>query len=265
MKTCPGFKQLAKNLPHKWHQAQLTDILVPVETYHLMDPFQPEAINHDQRFDFTRIPAVLELCYQAGADLPENVFDMHSSHMVDQEDYFNLISSSLSMSGRNGCHQGNLCYQASTDFPEDMENQKQITSPPLSMREISSLANSTLEAWEMLRLGVKKLLLVYNAKVCRHCSEVHVGPSGHKVRTCGMYKFEEWRGAHMWKRAQLNDIVPENIVWHRRPQDPAVLEGSGRGFYGHAPAVVEICAQAGAKVPEKYFCMMKMHGLPPKI
>jgi APO RNA-binding len=91
MKTCPGFKQLAKNLPHKWNQAQLIDILVPVETYHLTDPFQPEAINHDQRFNFTRIPAVLELCYQAGAAvLPEDLFDMHSSHMADQEDHFNL-------------------------------------------------------------------------------------------------------------------------------------------------------------------------------
>lgn len=258
MKTCPGFRQLAKNQPHKWNQAQLIDILVPVETYHLIDPFQPEVINHNQRFDYTRIPAVLELCYQAGADLPENVFDMHISHVVDEENHFNLISPSLSMPERYRSH------QAGCGIPEDMENQKQIISP-LSTSEISSLANMTLEAWERLRLGVKKLLLVYNAKVCQHCSEVHVGPSGHKVRTCGMYKHEAWRGAHMWKRAEVDDIVPEKIVWHRRPQDPAMLEDSGRGFYGHAPAVVEICAQAGAKVPEKYFCMMKMHGLAPKM
>jgi hypothetical protein len=60
-------------------------------------------------------------------------------------------------------------------------------------------------------------------------------------------------------------IVPEKILWHRRPQDPAVLEDNGKDFYGHASAVVEICAQAGAEVPEKYLCMMKTHVLPPKM
>ncbi|KAF3325651.1 APO protein 4 [Carex littledalei] len=242
MKTCRGFKQLAKDQPHKWIDPQLKDILVPVETYHLTDPFQPEAINHNQRFNFTRIPAVLELCYQAGADLPQNALDMQGSHVANQ--------------GMHSFYQHYLRHQASTDLPEGIENQKQI---------ISSLANMTLEAWETLRFGVQKLLLVYNAKVCQHCPELHVGPTGHKVRTCGMYKYEAWRGAHMWKRAEVDDIVPQNIVWHRRPHDPVVLEDSGRDYYGHAPAVVEICAQAGARVPKKYFSIMKMHGLAPKL
>ncbi|KAF3336264.1 APO protein 4 [Carex littledalei] len=212
MKTCPGFKQLLKNQPHKWIDGQLKDILVPVQTYHLTD----------NRFDFTRIPAVLELCYQAGADLPQNPNALERMHNFS--------------------------------LPEIIENRERI-------------ANLTLEAWERLRSGVRKLLLVYNAKVCQHCCEVHVGPTGHEVRTCGMYEHEDeaMRGDHMWRCVKVDDIMPQNIVWHRRPQDPVVLEDRGRGFYGHAPAVIEICAQAGARVPEKYFCMMKVHGLAPKM
>ncbi|KAJ1699113.1 hypothetical protein LUZ63_007625 [Rhynchospora breviuscula] len=167
---------------------------------------------------------------------------MHESHVANQE---------------------NNCKQADTDLSEGMKIHKQKISPLSG--DFLSVANMTLEAWETLRLGVQKLLLVYNAKVCQHCSEVHVGPTGHKVRTCGMYKYEAWRGLHMWKRTVVDDIVPQKIVWHRRPQDPAVLEDRGRDYYGHAPAVVDICAQAGARVPEKYFCMMKVHGLPPNM
>ena len=77
----------------------------------------------------------------------------------------------------------------------------------------------TLEAWERLRFGVRKLLLVYNAKVCEHCCEVHVGPTGHEVRTCGMYKY----GAHMWRHAEVDDIVPQNIVWHSLTGEHRIL------------------------------------------
>ncbi|PKA57054.1 APO protein 4, mitochondrial [Apostasia shenzhenica] len=218
IKTCPGFKQIVKDCKHKWIDGNINDILVPVEAFHLQTMFQ-KVIKHEQRFDFDRVPAVLELCYQAGAKVPDNIlYDHHA-------------------------------------IPDGLMG--------IKPKEMSQIA-SNMETRERFRLGVQKLLMVYPAKVCNHCSEVHIGPSGHKARLCGMFKHEGWRGIHMWKRAEVNDLVPLKVVWHRRPQDPPVLVDNGRGFYGHAPAVVELCLQAGADVPKKYYCMMKVLGLPPQ-
>ena len=108
-------------------------------------------------------------------------------------------------------------------------------------------------------------LFVYPARVCERCSGVHIGPSGHKARVCGIFRHEGWRGAHRWKKAEVDDLIPPKVVWHRRPHDPQALVDSGRGFYGHALAVVELCMQASARVPNKYFCMMKLHGLAPNL
>lgn len=224
IRTCHGYKHTNKNKVHTWTSGSLKDILVPVEAFHLDHMFQ-DVIKHEQRFDFDRVPAVLELCYQAGADIHEENLFSHGQRPDDHKDDRDDLS--------------------------------------LSPAELRSVAQRTLEAWEKMRLGVQKLLLVYPAKVCQYCSEVHIGPSGHKARLCGVFKYESWRGTHFWKKAEVDDLVPPKVVWRRRPQDPPVLVDSGRGFYGHAPAVVELCLQAGATVPSKYYCMMKVNGLQP--
>ncbi|KOM43988.1 hypothetical protein LR48_Vigan05g159300 [Vigna angularis] len=131
----------------------------------------------------------------------------------------------------------------------------------LSPDDLASIANKTLTAWEDLRSGVERLLLVYPVKVCKYCSEVHVGPSGHKARLCGIFAYESWKGAHFWVKANVDDLVPPKIVWRRRPHDPPVLVNEGKEFYGHAPAVLDLCSKAGAIVPKKYNYMMKLQGL----
>ncbi|PIA65018.1 hypothetical protein AQUCO_00100470v1 [Aquilegia coerulea] len=224
IQTCHGFRRRAKNQVHEWIDGCLNDILVPIEAFHLRSMFQ-DLIKHDQRFDFERIPAVLELCCQAGA----NIFDdnLHSYNWTSDTNEIGVA--------------------AETNMPQ----------------ELNILAVKTLEAWESLISGVQRLLLVYPTKVCKHCSEVHIGPSGHKARLCGVFKHESWRGSHIWKKADVRDLIPPKVVWRRRPQDPPVLYNEGRDYYGHAPAVVELCFQAGAIVPLKYHCMMKINGLPP--
>ncbi|GMH11035.1 hypothetical protein Nepgr_012876 [Nepenthes gracilis] len=223
IKTCRGYKHRSKNQVHRWIRGGLNDILVPVETFHLDNMFRA-VIKHQQRFDFDRISAVVELCWQAGVDLNEqdNPMDSWIRHPAE----------------------------ASADMAE-----------AFSSDDLRLIANDTLRAWETLRSGVEKLLLVYPTKVCEHCSEVHVGPSGHKARLCGVFKYESWRGAHFWKKAGVDDLVPPKIVWRPRPQDPPVLLDEGRDFYGHAPAVVDLCTRAGAMAPTKYFCLMKVQGL----
>ncbi|KAI3986619.1 hypothetical protein MKX01_014157 [Papaver californicum] len=130
IKTCHGYRL----------DGALNDIIIPVEAFHL-NKF-PDIIKHDQRFDFDRIPAVLELCSQAGAD----IFDQ-TLHSIGKDSFSSDVSTSLP--------------------------------------ELTYLAVRTLKAWEDMREGVQKLLLVYPAKVCKFCDEVHVGPSGHKVGFVG--------------------------------------------------------------------------------
>uniref|UniRef100_A0A0D9W9V8 APO domain-containing protein n=1 Tax=Leersia perrieri TaxID=77586 RepID=A0A0D9W9V8_9ORYZ len=227
MKSCHGFKRMIKDRRHKWGPGCLKDILVPVESFHLDNTFQDE-IRHDQRFDFPRVPAVLELCHQAGADIPDEMW--HTSGTF-----------STTVRGND--------EKPATYLPE----------------ELRFIGQRTIEAWERLRLGVTKLLLVYPSKVCEQCSEVHVGLSGHKARMCGVFKFEGWRGKHKWKKAGVDDLVPPKIIWHQRPHDPPVLVDSGRDYYGHAPAVLELCMQVGARAPPTYHCMMKAQGLAPPV
>lgn len=220
IQTCCGYRRRSKNRVHEWVSGGLTDVLVSVEAFHLHHMFQ-DVIKHDQRFDFDRVPAVVELCWQAGADL-------------DDESLYSRIGDNVS-------------------GPDGIER--------LSREDLRMIANGTLKAWELLRSGVERLLLAYPTKVCKHCSEVHVGPSGHKARLCGVFKYESWKGAHFWQKAVVDDLVPQNIVWRQRPQDPPMLSNEGRDYFGHAPAVVELCSQAGAVIPSKYFCMMKIQGL----
>lgn len=222
IQTCRGFRRRSKNRVHEWISGSLDDILVPVEAFHLRKMFQP-VIEHNQRFDFERVPAVVELCWQAGADPTDE--DLH-------------------LSPRN--------YDGVVGGVHGVES--------LSPEDLTVIANGTLNAWETLRSGVQRLSLVYPVKVCEHCSEVHVGPSGHKARLCGVFKYESWRGTHFWKRAGVDDLIPQKIVWHQRPQDPLVLLDEGRGYYGHAPAVVDLCTKAGVAPPTKYFTMMKVLG-----
>ncbi|CAH1441266.1 unnamed protein product [Lactuca virosa] len=218
IKTCHGYKRHSKNKPHEWIKGGINDILVPVNTFHLKTMFQ-NVIKHDERFDYNRIPAILELALQAGAD-----FDF---------DHEGISGNKIECLGVES----------------------------LSPNDLRVISEGTLNAWEVVRSGVQKLMMVYSAKVCKYCSEVHVGPSGHKARLCGVFKYEKWRGGHFWKKAEVDDLVPEKVVWFRRPQDPVVLEDKWRSFYGHAPAVVDLCTKGGAVAPVKYYCMMKLQGL----
>uniref|UniRef100_A0A2P2J8Y0 APO protein 4 n=1 Tax=Rhizophora mucronata TaxID=61149 RepID=A0A2P2J8Y0_RHIMU len=217
IQTCHGYRRPAKNRVHEWITGGLNDLLAPVETFHL-DNMQQKVINHDQGFNFDRIYAIVELCWQAGAD-------------PNDED--------LSWSTNSG--------RADVGV-SDVES--------LSDDDLRCIANGTLKAWETLRMGVQKLLSVYPAKVCKYCLEVHIGTTGHKALG-GIFKYE----THFWQKADVDDLVPPKIVWRRRPQDPAILLNERRNFYGHAPAVVELCAKAGAIVPTKYYPMMKLLGL----
>ncbi|CAN8258501.1 unnamed protein product [Cochlearia groenlandica] len=224
IQTCRSYKRRGNTRLHEWVPGSINDVLVPVESFHLRNMSQG-VIRHEQRFDYDRVPAILELCCQAGAIHPEEIVQYSKTHDDDPR-----VSD------------------------EDIES--------IPAEDIRYVGANALTAWEKVRDGVKKLLLVYPSKVCKWCKEVHVGPSGHKARLCGVFKYESYRGTHYWEKAGVNDLVPEKVVWHRRPQDPVVLVNEGRNYYGHAPAIVSLCSHAGAIIRNtKYACEMKPQGL----
>jgi len=85
-----------------------------------------------------------------------------------------------------------------------------------------------------------------------------VGPKGHKVRMCKAPKHQFRDGQHAWQEATLDDLIPPIYVWHVRDPNGMPLKNELRKYYGKAPALVELCVQAGAAVPKEYESMMRL-------
>ena len=56
----------------------------------------------------------------------------------------------------------------------------------------------------------------------------------------------------------MDEVFPPNYVWHVRDPRGPPLASALRRYYGKAPAVVEVCMQAGAQIPEDYKPMMRL-------
>lgn len=115
-----------------------------------------------------------------------------------------------------------------------------------------------MDAWERMRSGTKKLMQKYGVQTCGYCTEVQVGPKGHRVRNCQAHKHQMRDGQHAWQEATIDDLIPPVYVWH--VQDPASgkpLVNRLKKYYGMLPAVVELFAQAGANVVSDYDAVMR--------
>lgn len=251
-KSCRGLHADKRRGLHEWTNATVEDVFVPVEAYHLFDRLG-KRIPHEERFSIPRVPAVVELCVQAGVDLPDlptkrrrkPVIRIRKNEIIDADE---------------------------DDLPDPKPNKfkKPILDEipdsdafrPPSAEETASLAEGTLEAWDTLRQGAGRLMRKYAVRVCGYCPEVHVGPSGHKAQNCGAYKHQQRNGQHGWQSAVLDDLIPPRYVWHV-PENAPALQRELRNFYGQAPAVVELCIQGGARVPEQYKPTMRLDvGIP---
>ena len=250
IQNCLGPNSTKRRSFHSWIKGSLNDILTPIESYHLYDPFG-QRIKHETRFQYDRIPAIVELCIQAGVDIPEypsrrrtNPIRMIGRKVIDRGGF---VEEPTPWRSANSSPLVDLdTYGASTRFP-----------PPLSS-DIPRIAQETMDAYEVVRLGVTKLMKKYTVKACGYCSEVHVGPWGHNAKLCGEFK-HQWRdGKHGWQDAIVDEVFPPNYVWHVRDSKEPPLRSALKRFYGKAPAVVELCWQAGAKIPERYKPMMRL-------
>nr|XP_023929673.1 APO protein 3, mitochondrial-like isoform X2 [Quercus suber] len=204
IRTCDVAGSL-KNKEHTWERGGVEHILPLVESFHLYDRLG-RAVSHNEQLQVDRIPAIVELCVQAGFDIPE--------------------------------------------YPT-----RRRTFPIYSL---AAIAIQGMEAWERMRSGASKLMKKYAVQTCGYCSEMQVGPKGHKVRNCQAFKHQMRDGQHAWQEATVDDLIPPVYVWHVRDRHSGepLVNGLKR-YYGMLPAVVELFAQAGANVGDHYAGVMR--------
>ncbi|GAV84862.1 APO_RNA-bind domain-containing protein [Cephalotus follicularis] len=252
-KSCKGKNATIRKGLHEWTSANLEDIILQIEAYHLFDRLG-KRITHEDRFSIPRIPAVVELCIQAGVEIPEFPTKRRRKPIIriSKSEFIDADESELP-----------------DPVPETSErlivteiHNSEIVAPS-DEEGIILLAEETLMAWEQMRKGAKKLMRVYSVRVCGYCPEVHVGPTGHKAQNCGERKHQQRNGQHAWQAAVLDDLIPPRYVWHVPVVNGLPLQRELRNFYGKAPAVVEMCIQAGVAVPDKYKSTMRLDiGIP---
>ncbi|KAJ4954084.1 hypothetical protein NE237_030916 [Protea cynaroides] len=237
---------------HRWERGGLNHILPTVECFHLYDRVG-RAVSHEERCLVDRIPAVVELCVQAGMDILEyptrrRAFPVYNvaGRMIDFERRFpknDLVVEDIEAFGFWEKKENPGKDKKSLDFPSD----------------IQGLAVRGMVAWEKMRSGVLKLMQKYPVQTCGYCPEVQVGPKGHRVRQCQAYKHQMRDGQHAWQEATIDDFVPPVYVWHVQQQqtDGRPLVDRLKRYYGKLPAVVELFSQAGAHVGEAYTSVMR--------
>lgn len=251
IQDCCGPTSGSRKSFHSWLKGSINDVLLPIESYHMFDPFG-QRIKHETRFNYDRIPSVIELCIQAGVELPE-----YPSRRRTRP---------IRMIGKKVIDMGGLIeepelhssYGSGSSIMElDTYRIQDRYSPPAES-DVPHIAQQTIKAYEKVKRGVTKLMKKYTVKACGYCSEVHVGPWGHNAKLCGEFK-HQWRdGKHGWQDATVDEMFPPNYVWHVEDPKGPPLKNTLKRFYGKAPAVLEVCMQAGAQVPGKYRSMMRL-------
>ncbi|KAL2339967.1 hypothetical protein Fmac_007907 [Flemingia macrophylla] len=250
-KSCKGPQTNIRKGLHEWTNAHVEDILIPIEAYHLFDRLG-KRIAHEERFSIPRIPAVVELCIQAGVEIPEFPTKRRRKPIIriGRKEFIDADESDLPDKVREDPLKPLLAEIPDSEVVAPLEN------------EVIPLAEEALQAWERMRKGAKRLMRMYKVRVCGYCPEVHVGARGHKAQNCGAHKHQQRNGQHGWQSAVLDDLIPPRYVWHV-PDVNVPLERELRNFYGQAPAVVEMCIQAGTALPEQYKSTMRLDvGIP---
>lgn len=252
IQNCHGPTSPQRKGFHSWVKGSINDVLLPIESYHMYDPFG-KRIKHETRFMYDRIPALVELCIQAGVDLPEYPswrrtmpVRMIGRKVIDRGGFVDEPAKQCIPVVSNSSLVDLDTHGVSERFPTPTE------------LEVPRIAQETIRAYEEVKYGVAKLMRKYTVKACGYCSEVHVGPWGHNAKLCGEFK-HQWRdGKHGWQDATVDEVFPPNYVWHVRDPKGPPLRSALKRFYGKAPAVIEMCIQAGAQVPDKYKPMMRL-------
>lgn len=249
IRSCEGKESGSRNSFHVWTRGGIRDIVGFPYCYHLFDRVGKPRIGHKERFGIPRLPAITELCVQAGLDLDDYPTKRRTKPVY-------------SIEGRI------VDFEPETEENVTVErnyNQAHLHQKHEEEMTRAELSQRTLQAWFEMRLGAKKIMKKYSVWTCGYCPEVQVGPKGHKVRMCKAVKHQFRDGQHAWQEATIEDLFRPNYVWHVRSPEGPPLSNELKRYYGKAPAIVELCVQAGACVPEQYRSMMRLDVIPPEL
>ncbi|PQP99203.1 APO protein 2 chloroplastic [Prunus yedoensis var. nudiflora] len=243
-KSCKGANANIRKGVHEWiTNATVDDVFLPVEAFHLYDRLG-RRIPHEERFSIPRIPAIVELCIQAGVDVPEYPTKRRRKPIIriSKSEFVDADESELPDPDTEGPKRPVL-----TEIPDS-----EIVAPS-DEEETTLLAEETLRAWDQMRRGAKRLMKMYLVRWAQ-------GSELWSLQT----PTTKWQ--HGWQAAVLNDLIPPRYVWHVPDVNGPPMERELRNYYGQAPAVVEMCIQAGAAVPEEYRPTMRLDvGIPSTI
>ncbi|XP_007042760.2 PREDICTED: APO protein 3, mitochondrial isoform X1 [Theobroma cacao] len=251
IRTCNVMGSAASK-EHSWKRGAVEHILPLVESFHLYDRLG-RAVSHNERLQVDRIPAILELCVQAGINFSEyptrrRVFPAYSisGRIIDFERRFPKEDAPGKDINSCGFWQKRNKTSGDSKFVD------------LQPGDLQGIAVCGMEAWKRMHSGASRLMQKYAVQTCGYCLEVQVGPKGHRVRNCQAYKQQMRDGQHAWQEATIDDVIPPVYVWHiQNHQSGKPLVNELKRYYGMLPAVVELFAQAGASVPDDYAGMMR--------
>ncbi|XWS72640.1 hypothetical protein CRYUN_Cryun02cG0057500 [Craigia yunnanensis] len=159
-KSCRGQHASIRKGLHEWTYATVDDVFLSVDAYHLYDRLG-KRIRHDERFSIPRIPAVVELCIQAGVDIPAFPTKRRRKPIIriGKKEFVDADESELPDPVPEVPLKPIL-----TEIPDS-----EIVAPR-DEEETIVLAEETLQAWEQMRRGAKKLMRMYCVRVCGYCA-----------------------------------------------------------------------------------------------
>ncbi|XP_050943275.1 APO protein 3, mitochondrial-like isoform X2 [Cucumis melo] len=231
------------NKEHSWEIGGMQHAFPTVESFHLYDRIG-RAVSHNEQLEVDRITALVELCIQAGVDIPEYPTRRRTCPA------YNVAGRTIDFERR---------------FPKYFTMQKDIntsgfwTERKKTSKDMISISSDDLK-------GTEKLMEKYAVQTCGYCPEVQVGPKGHRVRNCYAYKHQMRDGQHAWQEATVDDLIPPVYVWHVQDvHSTEPLSDKLKRYYGVLPAVVELFAQAGADTPMRYTSLMKKDVVVPEL
>lgn len=275
IRTCTGPNSGFRSATHAWRKGGVQDVIFFPKSFHLYDRVGKPRIVHDERYSVPRIPAIVELCIQAGLDLEKLPTRRRTKPVYSIEGRivdFELVTEKGGL-GRRNLYLKNVDTVVDSKFGSNTEMAKNSVLENASDlldqsndeegKNLRDLSIRTLDSWFEMISGAKKIMEKFNVMTCGYCPEIQVGPKGHKVRMCKASKHQSRNGLHAWQEATIDDLVGPNYVWHVRDLNVPALDNNLKRYYGKAPAVVELCVQAGAPAPDQYRSMMRLDVVPP--
>lgn len=260
IRTCTGPKSGFRCSTHIWRKGRVQDVVYFPKCFHLYDRVGKPRVGHAERFSVRKLPAILELCVQAGLDLEKYPTKRRAIPVYSIEGRIVDFESE---------RETNDLKEPSNSWQEaGFRTKNEVLMRNLSDKDSENtmeLSIRTLDSWFEMINGAKRIMEKYSVKTCGYCTEVQVGPKGHKVRLCKASKHQSRNGLHAWQEAIIDDLVTPNYVWHVRDIHGPPLTNNFKRYYGKAPAVVEMCVQGGAPVPDEYRSMMRLDVVTPEV